>query len=62
MKTIKKKLFWKYVKSTKQEHIGVALLQKDGELKRKSKDKSGILNDQFKSIFTLDKNNDLSCL
>ena len=51
------KPFWKYIKSTKQENIGVAPLQKDGETKTDSIDKAEILNDQFKSVFTKDKEN-----
>jgi hypothetical protein len=52
------KPFWKYVKSTRQENIGVAPLQKEGETKTDSRDKAEILNDQFKSVFTIDKEND----
>ncbi len=52
------KLFWKYVKSTRQENLGVASLQKYGELKRDRNYKVEILNDQFKSVFTSNILND----
>ncbi len=52
------KPFWKYVKSTKQENIGIPL-QIKCEFKRDiSKDKAEIFNNQFKSVFTQDKEND----
>ncbi len=56
------KPFWKYAKTSKQETIGVAPFPKDGELKRDSKGKAEILIDQFKSVFTLDKENDSSSM
>jgi hypothetical protein len=52
------KPFWKYVKSTRQENIGVAPLQKDGETNTGSREKAEILNEQFRSVFTIDKEND----
>ncbi len=57
------KRFWKCLKSTRQENIRVALYsQNDGELTRDIKDKAEILNDQFKLVFTLDKENSSSAM
>jgi hypothetical protein len=49
------KTFWKYVKSTNQENIGVTPLQKDGETNTESREKAEILNEQFRSVFTIEK-------
>lgn len=46
------KPFWKYVKSRKQDNIGVAPLKKQGQLANDSKEKAQILLDQFASVFT----------
>ena len=62
------KPFWCYIKSRKQDNIGVAPLEKNGSVAydskdpdfsllklgfyRKKKEKTGILLDQFQSIFT----------
>jgi hypothetical protein len=46
------KPFWKYVKSRKQENIGVAPLKERGHLINNSKEKAQILIKQFSSVFT----------
>ena len=46
------KPFWNYVKSKRNDNIGVSGLKKDGVLHQESKDKANILNSQFKSVFT----------
>ncbi|CAG2245813.1 unnamed protein product [Mytilus edulis] len=46
------KPFWKYVKSRKQDNIGVAPLKKHGQLINDSKEKAQILLEQFASVFT----------
>lgn len=46
------KPFWKYVKSKKQENIGVAPLRKGSNLNSDSLAKAQILSDQFRSVFT----------
>ena len=46
------KPFWRYVKSNRQDTIGVAPLKSKGNLFSDSKSKATILNDQFKSVFT----------
>ena len=42
------KPFWKYIKSRKQNNIGVAPLKTNGQLVNDSKDKAEILIRQFK--------------
>ena len=49
------KPFWKYVKSLRQDSIGVAPLKHQGKLYSDSQEKAEILNKQFKSVFTKDK-------
>ena len=46
------KPFWRYVKSTCQDTIGVAPLKSKGNLFSDSKSKATILNYQIKSVFT----------
>lgn len=53
------KPFWKYTKSQKQDNVGVSPLKRDGKLVTSSTDKANILNQQFKSVFTIDSNNEL---
>ncbi|XP_053403025.1 uncharacterized protein LOC128558204 [Mercenaria mercenaria] len=48
------KPFWRYVKSRRQDSVGVAPLKKMGRLLNNSKDKAQILVDQFRSVFTKD--------
>ena len=45
--------FWSFLKSKKQESVGVAPLKnKQGFLKSNSQSKANILKDQFTSVFT----------
>ena len=54
------KPFWKYVKSRKQDNIGVSPLKSNGQLlKNESKGKVDILINQFKSVFTREENKTL---
>ena len=46
------KPFWKYIKSKKQDSIGVAPLKDHGKLFNDAKDKAEILVKQFQSVFT----------
>ena len=46
------KPFWKYVKSKRQDNIGIAPLKKGTSLVSDSKGKAEILLDQFKSVLT----------
>ena len=48
----KNKSFWKYIKSKRNDSVGVSALRKNGQLHQDSKSKADILNDQFKSVFT----------
>ncbi|CAG2252899.1 unnamed protein product [Mytilus edulis] len=43
---------WKYVKSRKQDNIGIALLKSNGHLINDSKGKAELLIKQFSSVFT----------
>jgi hypothetical protein len=49
------KPFWKYIKSRKNDNIGVSSLKSNGKLVSNSKGKAEILIQQFKSFFTIDK-------
>ena len=51
------KPFWKYVKSRKQDNIGVAPRKERGHLINNSKKKAQILIKQFSSLFTREKVN-----
>ena len=53
------KPFWKYVKSRKQDNIGVSSLKSNGQLVNDSKGKADILINQFKSVFTKEENETL---
>ena len=46
------KRFWSYIKSKKQDSMGVAPLRHENQLVSSSKGKADILNNQFKSVFT----------
>ena len=46
------KPFWKYVKSQKQEIVGISALKSNGNVITDSLSKAEILNSQFKSVFT----------
>ena len=52
------KPFWSYVKSKRNDNIGVSGLKKGGTLYQESKEKANILNDQFKSVFTKEETNE----
>ena len=52
------KIFWSYIKSKRQEWIGVAPLKnKMGFLQSDNKSKAEILNEQFQSVFTTENLN-----
>jgi hypothetical protein len=53
------KPFWKYVKSRKQDNIGVSPLKSNEQLVDDSKGKADILINQFKSVFTREENKTL---
>ena len=55
------KPFWRYVKSKRQDTIGVTPLKSGGNLHSGSRSKATILNEQFKSVFTppQDKHSDI---
>ena len=46
------KPFWRYVKSRREDKVGISPLKKMGQLYNDSKDKAQILVDQFSSVFT----------
>ena len=51
------KPFWRYIKSKKQDNVGVSPLLKDGKLEVDSKPKAEILLSQFSSVFSTLKTN-----
>ena len=53
------KPFWKYIKSRKQDNIGVAPLKTNEQLVNDSKGKAEILIRQFKSVFTREQHTTL---
>ena len=51
------KRFWSYIKSKKADNIGIAPLQsQSGVIRSDSKSKAEILNSQFCSVFSKDRN------
>jgi len=54
MKSKNAKPFWRYVKSKKQDNVGIAPLRMNGNLHTDSLSKANILNKQFQSVFTQD--------
>jgi hypothetical protein len=46
------KPFWNYIKSKKQDNIGVAPIKSNGTLFTDAKDKANLINKQFQSVFT----------
>ena len=52
------KPFWSYVKSKRNDNIGVSGLKKGGILYQESSDKANILNEQLKSVFTKENPNE----
>ena len=56
----KMKRFWRYIKGKRQDNIGIsALKSQTGNIVTESSEKAEILNDQFKSVFTVE---DTSCI
>ena len=53
------KPFWRYVKSRKQDNIGISQLKKLGSLFSESKEKGQILVEQFRSVFTIEDSLDM---
>ena len=53
------KPFWKYIKSRKQDNIGVSPLKLGTQLVTDGKEKAEILVKQFQSVFTTDKSDSL---
>ena len=53
------KPFWNYVKSKKEDNIGIAPLKDKGNLVRDCKGRAEILVDQFLSVFTKEDSRDL---
>ena len=53
------KPFWRYVKSRRQDSIGVSPLKKMGQLVNDGKGKAQILVEQFQSVFTRDDDQQL---
>ena len=58
LKSNNTKPFWKYIKSKKNENIGISALSDDGNLYYDSKAKAEILNRQFQSVFTKEEINE----
>ena len=54
------KKFWKYVKSKRQDKIGISTLKKDGLVFDTSKEKADILNKQFHSMYTKEDSSNIS--
>jgi hypothetical protein len=46
------KSFWKYVKSRKQDNVGVSPIKANGKLHSDSKEKAELINAQFESVYT----------
>ena len=51
----KQKRFWNFIKSTRRDNSGVAPLKENGRLYSDPLDKANILNRQYQSVFTNDK-------
>ena len=51
------KRFWSFIKSLKVDSIGIPTLKRNGKLESDNVCKAEILNDQFKSVFTVEDNN-----
>jgi hypothetical protein len=49
------KKFWSFVKSLRCDNVGIPTLKKDGKLESENKIKAEILNEQFRSVFTQEK-------
>ena len=44
--------FWRYIRSQKQDNVGISPLKDGGKLHTDSMEKAEILSNQFKSVFT----------
>ena len=53
------KNLWRYLKSQKQDHVGVAPLKAPGKLITNAAEKAEILNQQFASVFTEERLEDM---
>jgi len=53
------KPFWRYIKSRKQDNIGIAPLKSEGKLYSDSQSKAEILNCQFQQVFTREEDGPL---
>ena len=53
------KPFWRYIKSKRQDNVGIAPLTENGQLYSDSKSKARILVNQFQSVFTPEDNSPL---
>ena len=53
------KPFWRFVKSRRQDSVGVAPLKDEGILHTDSKEKAHILNRQFQRVFMQEDNSPL---
>jgi hypothetical protein len=51
------KPFWKFIKSQRQDNVGVAPIKDGGKLHTSNREKAELLNKQFKSVFTKDDSN-----
>ncbi len=56
------KPFWSYIKSRRKDSGGIAPLMKDGQLISGGQEKAEILNQQFCSVFTRDKQDEVQKL
>ncbi len=50
--------FWRYVKSQRQDSVGIAPLKEGNSMHVSAKDKSEALSRQFSSVFTVDNENE----
>ena len=48
--------FWRYIRSQKQDNVGISPLKDRGKLRTDSMEKAEILSNQFKSVFTQEDN------
>ena len=53
------KKFWSYIKNIRRDRVGIISLQSDGNPITNSLGKAELLNEQFKSVFTIEPVGDL---
>ena len=53
------KPFWRYIKSKKNDNLGVSPLKENGQLRSEAKEKAEILLNQFKSVFSSDSSDNM---